>query len=796
MAAALLWARTNLRSQWRSAVLVVLIAGLCGGVAMAAIAGARRTSTSFSRFVSATRDINVFVAVPDQATADLSTDLLRRAVDPQHVGEAVFLAVRPTTMDKSEEFNLGVVGDLADAVGRTVVVPKIVAGALPTGGRDVAVNDLAAKRLGVGPGDHLDMVGYSPDAYQACFSDPSACVADVALGEVTVTGILRLPGDISPEAADSLTIELSQSLAKSWIPVVASQTWLSGAWVDSPDTRAELGAALTNAIGAGRVTGEAADVFLETNGQGDPERVEGALDVERNGLLVLALLAGLAGLVAVPQALARHHASASREHDRLRALGWTRRNQRRAGAMWSVLLGLMAGFVGVSAAIAMSPLFPIGLARRAEPSPGVDADWLVLLLGALVTLLVMLGAGALVSSGHERAQTDRQGRLARLISASRPVPATAGRFLLDGGRMSAVARTTLTAAVFGLAMIACAATVIRSQDYLITRPALYGAPWDVQGAVFDETPDPEALAALNDDSGVAATALLIGGRLDVDGDQIGAVGIEQLKGSIQPTILSGRAMLNDGEIVLGPSVMESHRLRLGDLVTVGSSGATGTLTVVGTGVPVSVGSFSSDVGAIVTSSDYERFGTATTIDDEGGLELAVQLAPGADITAVRSQMANLTGGFERVISDSFRPARISNISRVRSVPQIIEVFAGLLILLVLLHALATVASRRRHDLSVLRALGMRPKQARHVLWWHGGILAALAVAIGLPLGVVGGRLLWHAVTNSVDSVYSPRAPWTLLVMVAGGMVLLSVGTGAALSRRAVPHSIARLLRSE
>ena len=796
MAAALLWARANLRSQWRSAVLVVLIAGLCGGVAVAATAGARRTSTSFSRFVRATKDINIYVAVPDQATADVSTQLLRRTVDQQYVGEVVFLATRPATLDKSEEFDLAVIGNLTSTVGLTVVVPKVIAGGLPMGARDVAVNDLAARRLRVGPGDHLDMVGYSPDAYESCSTDPSACVADVELGEVTVTGILRLPGDISPEAADSLTIELSPALTELWIPLVASETWLSGAWVDSPDTRADLGVALTNAIGADRVTGDAADVFLETNGASDPERVQGALGVERNGLLILALLAGLAGLVAVPQALARHRASASRDDDHLRAMGWTRRNCRRAGAMWSALLGLTAGLVAATVAIAISPLFPIGLARRAEPSPGVDADWPVLALGALLTIFVMLGAGALVGSGHQRVQTQRQGRLARILSASRPVPATAGRFLLDGGRVSAVARTTVTSAVFAVAMIACAATVIRSQDHLISRPALYGAPWDLQGAVLEAAPETDALAALNQDSGVAASALLVGGRLEVDGGEIGAVAIEQLKGSIQPTILSGRTVLNDGEIVLGPSFMEIHQLRVGDLVVAGPAGATGTLTIVGTGVPVSVGSYSSDVGAIITSSDYERFGTATTIDNEGGLELAVRLAPGADLNAVRSQMAHITGGFERVISESFQPARISNIGRVRSVPQVIELFAGLLILLVLSHGLASVAGRRRHDLGVLRALGMRPKEARHVLWWHGGILAALAVVIGLPLGVVGGRLLWHAVTNSVDSVYSPRAPWPLLGAVAGGLLALSIVIAAALSRRAVPHSISRLLRSE
>jgi predicted lysophospholipase L1 biosynthesis ABC-type transport system permease subunit len=159
-------------------------------------------------------------------------------------------------------------------------------------------------------------------------------------------------------------------------------------------------------------------------------------------------------------------------------------------------------------------------------------------------------------------------------------------------------------------------------------------------------------------------------------------------------------------------------------------------------------------------------------------------------------MAGITGGFERVIGETFRPARILNMSRVRSVPQIIEAFAALLTLLVLVHSLATVAGRRRHDLSVLRALGMRPGQARHVLWWNGGIVGAMAVVIGIPVGVVGGRLLWRVFANSVDSVYAPRSPWTALALVGVGLVVVSVGSGAALSHRAVPHPIAPLLRSE
>ena len=122
--------------------------------------------------------------------------------------------------------------------------------------------------------------------------------------------------------------------------------------------------------------------------------------------------------------------------------------------------------------------------------------------------------------------------------------------------------------------------------------------------MFGEAPDADALATLNGRADVAASALLTGGRVEADGQDIGAVSIDQLKGSIEPTILTGRTVLHDGEVVLGPAFMKSHDLSVGDRLAVDSSGTAGTLTIVGSGVPLSVGSYSSDVGAIMTPADY------------------------------------------------------------------------------------------------------------------------------------------------------------------------------------------------
>src|SRR5438067_9503688 len=53
-AAVRMWARSELRQRWRALVALGVIAGLAAGLALAAMAGARRTSTAYSRWRTAT----------------------------------------------------------------------------------------------------------------------------------------------------------------------------------------------------------------------------------------------------------------------------------------------------------------------------------------------------------------------------------------------------------------------------------------------------------------------------------------------------------------------------------------------------------------------------------------------------------------------------------------------------------------------------------------------------------------------------------------------------------------------
>src|SRR5215831_13306974 len=61
---ALACGRPAIRGSWRQAL--ALLAGLLGGVALGAVAGARRTATAYQRYLAAINASDVFVNVPGQ----------------------------------------------------------------------------------------------------------------------------------------------------------------------------------------------------------------------------------------------------------------------------------------------------------------------------------------------------------------------------------------------------------------------------------------------------------------------------------------------------------------------------------------------------------------------------------------------------------------------------------------------------------------------------------------------------------------------------------------------------------
>jgi len=64
MRGALYWWRASARRSWRPALVVALVGGLLGAVALAGVAGARRTSSAYGRYLTSINASDVLVSTP------------------------------------------------------------------------------------------------------------------------------------------------------------------------------------------------------------------------------------------------------------------------------------------------------------------------------------------------------------------------------------------------------------------------------------------------------------------------------------------------------------------------------------------------------------------------------------------------------------------------------------------------------------------------------------------------------------------------------------------------------------
>ena len=143
--------------------------------------------------------------------------------------------------------------------------------------------------------------------------------------------------------------------------------------------------------------------------------------------------------------------------------------------------GLMAGLLAALTAVALSPLAPIGVARTAEPNPGLAVDSLVVGAGAAATVMLILVAALVPAWRASRPRTEhgrpRSSAAAGLLARVRLLPSgIAGvRMALEPGRgrTAVPVRTTLLAAVVGVAAVAATLTITASADHLARHaPAL------------------------------------------------------------------------------------------------------------------------------------------------------------------------------------------------------------------------------------------------------------------------------------------------------------------------------------
>jgi hypothetical protein len=464
-------------------------------------------------------------------------------------------------------------------------------------------------------------------------------------------------------------------------------------------------------------------------------------------------------------------------------------------------------------AIGLSPVFPRGLAHRAEPDPGIRIDPLVLLLGGAAFGLLLLALAAFTSwravrrtSGADRQSSQRPGVVSRLTHALPPVPALGTRFALErehrrgpiGGLAGIVGAAIL---VGGLVAVA---TVDRSREELLNKGRLYGATWDMETSLEGEDSEKvvTALAADPDVAAFASRSKLLGnnGQIAVRGPgdtaEAEPSAITSVKGSVMPVVSAGRPP-GPGETIVGRELAARLGASIGDTLVADGFGGDVSLQV--TGWLINPGEDDLDRGMLVTPDTLDRLkrqdcpaGTedyACFLEVEGA---GIVLRDGAPRDKTVARLTDIAPGLVPVSP----PSVVDNLREVGSTPWFLAGFLTLIGGAGLAHALIVGVRRRRHDLAIARSLGLRSTEARRVVGWQAFVMAVLGAAAGLAIGLLAGRLIWQQVVDGVGALLEVRVPAAVVVAAP----LFAIGLGLVLAafsgRRASGLKPAAILRAE
>jgi hypothetical protein len=270
---------------------------------------------------------------------------------------------------------------------------------------------------------------------------------------------------------------------------------------------------------------------------------------------------------------------------------------------------------------------------------------------------------------------------------------------------------------------------------------------------------------------------------------------DQVGEPLDVVLVSGRMPDGPGQLAVAPRTAESAGLELGDTVTV--SGAMAAREVVITGIAFVPQASHNDYasGAWVTRGTYDELFGTDGVQAFKQRQALVSLAPGADPSAVAERIS--TGlGLDGFLAPPPAPVELAELQQIRVLPAFLAVFLAILALGAVGHALATAVRRRRHDVAVLRALGMTRTQSRWMVATQATVLAAAGLLIGVPLGVALGRTVWRYVADTTPLFYIPPVA-ALAVLLAVPVALIAANVLAAWpGHRAASLRVGHVLRTE
>jgi ABC-type antimicrobial peptide transport system permease subunit len=787
-------AEHDLRRRWLSVVAIALLIGGVGAVVTAAAAGARRSGTAVERFNAFSRSSDLEIDVGQPSAAQI-----RAFARATHSDIAV---VHAYAISPDGRPNLAMGAPLDNALGSLVDRPRLIAGRLanPNAPDEVRIGEALSAQEHLPLGGYLDASSLSP-AQLAAIEKGSGeqNAANHPAGprlHLRVVGITRRPFDLSHRSASGGVVLLTPAFDRKYAGRVAVFSAVLRVRTPNGGVQRDDVAKVAQERFGKDFNYSVSDAYAENRGAAS------AVNVVTIALWLFAAIAALAGIVAIAVIVARDVVQTTTDQSTLAAIGFTRRD--RIGAVFprAVLIALTGAVLAVAGAVALSPLFPVGIARRSDPDTGVHADWFAVAVGAgaliAITLLVA-GVSALRATRGttEQANLSRSTRaVAAVIGGSglAPSPAIGVAMAVDRGRgeRSLLAATSFLAAVTGVLGVTAALVFAASFGHLVATPKLFGWTWDFKAP--DNTfstpcgPDDFGLHRMH---GVTDVAAICYQPVEVDGRNVVGWAFQHVRGTIDPTIVAGRAPRGGGEVALGTKTLAALHKTIGDRVRVTNRAGTRDYHVVGKLVLPQIKD--GDVQPLADGAAFTQTGMKPLIDDSATRYLVGRYAPGVDRARVQQAVAAIpqfgrqSGFLTDTVGDAVVPPEIDRIRTVNWLPPTLAALTAFLALIAVGQGLVSSVRRRRNEFAVLKALGFRPRQVEGTVAWQATTIVAVGFALGIPLGILVGRVAWNIVAESLGIAAGPVTPLVALALLVP-FALVVVNLLAFLPGRAAAHT--------
>jgi FtsX-like permease family len=795
--------RGRFRQYWKSWLALSVLVAVAGGFVLAATAAGRRTAAAFPEFAARHGyDVIVYSVQPQPQMARLP-----HAASVTPVTVPISGVLRCPSCRKPIDANDFLINEVPPR--QLLRMVTLLSGRMPdqSDPSEVLASFTLAQDNGVRIGSVIHVQLGTPAMLRGGPADPSPVLHPA----LRVVGIVAAESEFPSGAALHYDLYATTAFAAA---VNQRAALLSTYYVRFRHGATDL------ARFDSRFRSLGADGTYDLDAAADA--VEGSVRPQVIGWYVLAFLAALAALAVIGQAVARQAATERADHPALSALGVRPREFVLTALARALLIGAAGAAGAVLLAALVSPLTPVGEARLAVPSPGgISFDPVVLPLGALAVLAAVIAVSAWPAVRHARLLHSRPqppgapvavaaGRAAALVGL--PATALIGiRHALERGRDGQPVWTALLGTVMAVAALCATAVFGASLTHLISSPALYGVPFQAYFGGNGE-PGSQAMAtgplldSLRKDPAIQQITLGAFVEINVNGSHVRTVVMTPVRGPALLSAVDGRLPRGDRDIMLGVATMRATGARLGGTVRVTIADPAGTphevrFHVIGR-ASLNAGTGGLGNGAVMTTSAFigaqcppgrgqpacqraVRHGMATVV--------LVRATPGPAGNAALAQH------IRKYRSLTYRPAKptvLVNFGESVNFPLLFGIALSIFGAATMVHLLLVSVVRRRNETGLLKVLGFVRRQVAAAVCWQATTVALVGIAVGAPIGIAAGKVLWRVFATNFGVVPIPVVqPLVLATLVTGVVAAANVlaAVPALLAARSHPG---QLLRAE